>query len=213
MLKYIFIFLIIFSNLTFGQDSKDKTESYIKKFRKELKKKDVDDFFVVKHIQYGVAKLSNLNDKDYCDKNQVHYRIYVFWKENNDYWLKVFDNCGGFTPIKLRNEKIVDFYVENLEKIKLDEVERYKLKPDSIVNGKKYSFHSTQSHSPLRYFWFYKDSVKFKKFIDKYDLTTREQTPNINYEKNNNLALVKLNNLCEKIIEEYVKTEELVRIK
>ena len=199
--------------MTFGQDSKDKTESYIKKFRKELKKKDVDDFFVVKHIQYGVAKLSNLNDKDYCDKNQVHYRIYVFWKENNDYWLKVFDNCGGFTPIKLRNEKIVDFYVENLEKIKLDEVERYKLKPDSIVNGKKYSFHSTQSHSPLRYFWFYKDSVKFKKFIDKYDLTTREQTPNINYEKNNNLALVKLNNLCEKIIEEYVKTEELVRIK
>ncbi len=213
MLKYIFIFLIIFSNLTFGQDSKDKTESYIKKFRKELKKKDVDDFFVVKHIQYGVAKLSNLNVKDYCDKNQVHYRIYVFWKENNDYWLKVFDNCGGFTSIKLRNEKIVDFYVENLEKIKLDEVERYKLKPDSIVNGKKYSFHSTQSHSPLRYFWFYKDSVKFKKFIDKYDLTTREQTPNINYEKNNNLALVKLNNLCEKIIEEYVKTEELVRIK
>lgn len=213
MLKYIFIFFIIFSNLTFGQDSKDRTESYIKKFRKELKKKDVDDFFVVKHIQYGVARLSNLNDKDYCDKNQVHYRIYVFWKENNGYWLKVFDNCGGFTPIKLRNEKIVDFYVENFEKIKLDEVERYKLKPDSIVNGKKYSFRSTQSHSPLRYFWFYKGSEKLKKFIDKYDLTTSEKTPNINYIKNNNLALVKLNNLCEKIIEEYVKTEELVRIK
>ena len=213
MLKYTFIFFFIISNLTFGQVSKDQTESYIKKFRKELKKKNVEEFFVVKHIQYGTVKLFHINDKDYCEKDGVHYRMYAFWKEDNDYWLKVFDNCGGFIPMKLENKKAFDFYVENFEKIKLDEVEIYKLKADSIENGKKYSYVSTQSHSPLRYFWFYKGSVKFKKYFDKYNLTSDEKSPNLNYELNNNLELVELNRICDVLIEESVKTENLVREK
>ena len=199
--------------MTFGQDSKDRTEFYIKKFRKELKEKDIDEFFIVKHIQYGVARLENVNDNDYCNKNQVHYRMFAFWKENNNYWLKVFDNCGGFVPIKLNNGKAWDFYKQSFEKIKVDEVERYKRKPDSIANGKKYSFNSSQSHSPLRYFWFYKSSNSFQKFIDKYDLTTSEKTPNISYETNINLAIVKLNDICDEIVEENVKTKSLVREK
>lgn len=212
MHKYIFILLFI-SNIAFGQSSKDLTESYIKKFQKELKKKNIADFFVVKHIQYGTIKITNINDKDYCKNAEHHYRIYAFWKESNDYWLKVFDNCGGFVPIKLKDKKAIDFYIENFEKIKLDEVERYKLKADSIANGKKYSFISMQSHSPLRYFWFYKGSMEFKKYFDEYNLTSDEKSPNINYKTNNNLELVKLNRICDEIIIEYLKTENLIREK
>ena len=213
MLKYTFIFFIIISNLTFGQHSEDQTETYINKFREGLIEKKIYDFFVVKHIQYCTSRIININDTDYCDKEGVHYRMYAFWKENGNHWLKVFDNCGGFDPIKLKDEKVLEFYIQNFEQIKLDKVERYKLKADSIVNGKRYSFHSMRSHSPLRFFWFYKNLEKFEKNIDKYNLTTSEKNPNISYEANNNLELVKLNRICEGIIEEYVRTGILVREK
>ena len=211
MQRYIFILSILMSNLSFGQNSKDQTETYINKFRKELTRNHIYDFFVVKHIQYGGIRITNINDKDYCEKDEVHYRMYAFWKENNDYWLKVFDNCGGFFPMKLKDKKALESYIQNFERIKLETVERYKLKVDSVANGKKYSFHSTQSHSPLRFFWFYKNSIDLKKKIDKYNLNTSEINPNINYETNNNLELVKLNKICDVIIDEYVKTENLVR--
>ena len=199
MQKYTFIIFFIISNLTFGQDSKDRTESYIKKFRKELKEKNIDEFFVVNQRQYGIVPSFN--------------KTYAFWEENNVYWLKVFDNNGGFIPIKLNNGKALVFYQQNFENIKIDEVETYKWKPDSIINGKKYSFNSSQSHSLLKYYWFFKGKVKFKKFINEYDLTTSEKNPNISYEKNKNLELVKLNIVCDEIIEENVKTKKIVREK
>ena len=211
MQKYIFILFFIISNFTFAQESKDETETYIKKFRKELRSKNINTFFVVKHIQYGGISITNIDEKNYCANDGVNYRMYAFWKDKNDYWLKVFDNCGGFIATKLEDKEAEKFYIENFEKIKLEEVERYKLKQDSISNGKTYSFISMQSHSPLRYFWCYKDSTVFKKVFNKYNLTTNEKSPNLNYTLNNNLSLVKLNIICEKIIDKYVKTENLMR--
>jgi hypothetical protein len=213
MKKFTFILFLIISNFTFGQDSEDQTETYINNFRKELTKKSVYAFFVVKHIQYGGSRITHIKDKDYCEKEEVHYRMYAFWKEDNYYWLKVFDNCGGFAPIKLKDKIAHEFYIENIEKIKLDEVERYKVKADSIANNKRYSFYSIRSHTPLKYFWFYNYSDTFKKFINEYDLTTSKKNRNISYETNRNLALVKLNSTCDAIIEKYVKTESLEREK
>lgn len=211
MQKYAFILLFILSNLAFGQDPEDLTETYITHFQKELKRKNIDDFFVVKHIQYGTARFSDTNQKDYCEKEEHYYRIYAFWKEGNDHWLKAFDNCGGFVPVKLHNKKALNFYNKHFEDIKFDEVERYKIKPDSLANGKKYSFISMQNHTPLRYFWFFKSSVEFRKHFNTHNLTSYKKSPNINYKKNKNLKLVSFDRICDAIIEKFVKTEDMIR--
>jgi len=83
--------------------------------------------------------------------------MYGFWKNGNDTWIKKHDNCGGFNSIKLSDSKTMDFYKTNFTKLKNQEVERYKIKPDSIANGKIYSFTSHQTRSPLRYYRFYQD--------------------------------------------------------
>lgn len=200
--------------MNYGQDTIDYSESSIEKLRIELNKKSIDNFFVIQHIQYGTVKISRVNDNDYCDKQQTYYRMYAFWKEKNSYWMKAFDNCGGFVPIEVKQNDLINIYTENFDRIKIEEVQIYKRKPDSLAsNGKIYSFVSSRSHSPLRYFWFYKGDVLLKKHLDTYDLTTDGKSPNINHETNNKLFIVKLNEISEAIIEEYDKKAILVREK
>lgn len=194
-----------------GRDQEDQTAAYIQRIEKVLQQKNIEDFFIVKHIQYGVSRLQNIESYDFCNKDQVYFKMYVFWEENQDYWLKVFDNCGGFIPIKLSQSYFWKFYLQNFEKIKAEEVATYKIKPDVKLTENTHYYSSSQTHSPLRYFWFYKGAVKFEKFIDTYDLTTKKSVPNINYKSNKNLALTQLNRICEAIISKYDHTKGMKR--
>lgn len=214
----VLIVFFLFVVQTFGQSkttaeesSDDLTEFHLQEFQKQIEKNNVKDFFAVKHVQYG-ASITSIDDPDYCEQNK-QYRLYAFWKESNSYWLKVFDNCGGFIPIKLKDKSAVEFYIHNYDKLKFEEVENYKTKPDSISNRLVYSFRSYRSHSPLKYFWFYKNSTVIKKYFDEYSLETNKTSPNINHKKNHILALVKLNEICNETIERYAKSKNLKREK
>lgn len=200
MQKFTLLILLLIFNPTFGQDKNDPTESLIEKFKSEMKSENVSDFFMVKHITYGTAQIIDLNDPNNCNEKGYYFWMYGFWKNGNKTWIKKYDNCGGFNSVKLTNSKTIEFYRENLENLKKEEVEIYTVKPDSIVNGKKYSFFSTRTHSPQRYFWFFQDSTEFKKHFDKYNLETEENNKNLNYKSNNSLSIVKLNSICEEII-------------
>tara|TARA_R110001632_G_scaffold31109_6_gene81363 strand:- start:2019 stop:2660 length:642 start_codon:yes stop_codon:yes gene_type:complete len=213
MQKLTIIIFILICNLTFGQDKNDPTESLIAEFKSEMKKENISDFFMVKHITYGSARIIDLKDPNSCNKNGYYFWIYGFWKNGNDTYIKKYDNCGGFNSIKLTDSKPIKFYEENIETLKKDEVEFYIVKPDSIVNGKKYSFFSSRSHTPQRYFWFYQDSTEFKNDFDKYNLETEEDNKNLNYESNNNLSIVKLNLICEEIIYGLEKKKKFNRLK
>ena len=193
------IFLLIF-NLTFGQDKVDPTESLISEFKTELNEKSIANFFVVKRITYGTAYIPDLNDPNFCNPNGIYFTMYAFWKDGKDDYVKKFDNCGGFNSLKLSDSKISEFYLKNSESLKSDEVKSYQIKPDSIANGKIYKSISHRNHQPQRYFWFYINSEEFRNHFDKYDLTTEKDIPNLNYKSNNELSIVKLNAICEEII-------------
>lgn len=49
--------------------------------------------------------------------------------------------------------------------------------------------------------------------VDEYSLETNKTSPNINHKKSHILALVKLNEICNKIIEKYAKRKNLKREK
>ena len=213
MQKFTLIIILLIYNLTFGQDKNDPTESLIAEFKSEMKKENVSEFFMVKHITYGGARIIDLKDPNSCNENGYYFWMYGFWKNGNDTWIKKYDNCGGFNSIKLADSKPIEFYKKNIDSLKKGEVEIYSTKPDSIINGKEYKFFSSQSHSPLRYFWFYQDSTEFKKNFDKYNLKTKKDNKNINYKSNNKLSIVKLNSICEEIIYGLEKKKEFNRLK
>ncbi len=211
--KSLIIVLLLIFNLSFGQEKNDPTELLIAEFKSEMKKENISDFFMVKHITYGTVRIIDLKDPNSCNENGYYFTMYGFWKSGNDTWIKKYDNCGGFNCTKLSGSKIMDFYKSNFTKLKNQEVQRYKMKPDSIANGKTYSFSSSQSHSPLRYYWFYQDSTEFDKNFDKYDLTTKPDNDNINHKSNNNLAIIKLNVICEEFIDHLNENKLFNRLK
>ncbi len=213
MQKSIIILLVFICNLNFGQGKNDTTESQILDFKSEMKKENISDFFIVKHITHGSVIIPESDDLNPCYPKETYYGLYAFWKKEKKTYIKKFDNCSEFKIIKLNDSKVIDFFKDNLDKIKLEEVEEYTFKPDSIVNGRKYSFISTRSHSPLRYFWFYNNSTEFKKNFDKFQLQTEKDNENLNFESNNNLSLVKLNLFCEKIIAGLAERKRFKKIK
>ncbi|NIK93215.1 hypothetical protein GZ212_13715 [Mangrovimonas sp. CR14] len=214
MHKYLIIFLFLIFNLTFGQEKDDPAKSLIEEFKMEMNRENIKNFFIVKHITY-VSKflIFNKEDSTACNPNGYFFNLYGFWKNGNEAWIKKYDNCGGFNSIKLVDSKPVDFFIENIEELKKGEVEIYIIKPDSMSNGKKYSYTSTRLHSPQRFFWFFSDSSEFQKNFDKYNLETEEDNKNLNYESNNNLSIAKLNSICEDIIYRLEEKEVFSRLK
>ncbi len=200
MQKSITIILLLIFNLTIGQEKVDPTESLISELKTELNEKNITDFFVVKQITYGTAYIFDLDDPNSCNPNGIYFKMYAFWKDGKDDYVKKIDNCGEFNSLKLSDSKISEFYVKNLESLKSDEVKSFQIKPDSIANGKIYKSVSRQNHQPQRYFWFYINSAEYRNHFDKYNLTTEKDIPNINYKSNKELSIVKLNAICEEII-------------
>ncbi len=214
MQKSLIIILLLFFNLTFGQEKTDPTESLISEFKSELNKKDISDFFVIKRITYGTAYIYDLNNPNSCKSSGIYFEMYAFWKNGKDSYVKKFDNCGGFNSLKLSDSNAIEFYKKNIEKLKSEKVKAYQLKPDSIgKNGLLYKNISSATHQPQRYFWFHQESKEFKNHFDKYNLTTEKENPNLNYKSNNELSIVKLNAICEEIIDEFNNKELFNRLK
>ncbi|MDC8004795.1 hypothetical protein POV27_12090 [Aureisphaera galaxeae] len=208
----LFIYTLFLSSLARCQEKKDPTAALISELKVELNQEGVSDFFVVKHITYGSFRIYNTKDPNVCIPDGYYFNLYAFWRMGNTNYIKKMDNCGAFNTIELKEQAPFDFYSRNIVAIKNEEVGRYRLKPDSIANGLRYSFARTQSHSPLRYYWFYRDTLTFEKRFDKFNLTTDSESPNINFESNHNLAIVKLNAICEEIIAELSEKEVFHRL-
>ena len=161
MQKSLIIILFLISNLIFGQDKNDPTESFVTKLKSEMMKENISNFFIVKHISPGNTRIIELKDPNSCNENGYYFVMYAFWENGNETWIKKYDNCGEFKNVKLTNSKPIKFYKKNIESLKINDVQPYIFKPDSIANGKKYSFISGRTHTAHRYFWFFQDSTEY----------------------------------------------------
>jgi hypothetical protein len=213
MVKTLIIILILIFNLTFGQEKSDPTESLIAEFKSELGQQGISDFFVLKLITYGADYIFDLNDPNSCNTNGIYFTMYAFWKNGNDSFVKKFDNCGGFNSLKLSNSKPTEFYHMNIEKLKSDKINPYQTSNQGIANELVNKSISTSTHQSHREFWFFQQSKEFKNHFDIYNLTTEKENPNLNYKSNNELSIVKLDAICEKIIDEFNGRELFKRIK
>lgn len=126
-----------------------------------------------------------------------HENYYVFtefyWKDKSgNYFKKKFYPCSE-TDAKKIDSKAYELAIGNFELIKNEEVLPYQTKPDRIEDGKIIKYFSVKSHTAFRYYFFRKNDEIFSKKFDAYFITT--EGDNINYEHNQNLKLIQLENL------------------
>jgi len=188
----IVLILFLLSAQIFAQQSVD---SIIESKTKELNSYGVKDFFYFESYCIGGFKIVDGTKID-CSLNNSN--LYVFWKKDNKNFVEKIDKCVN--PKIEIEDKIFNFYLKNINQIKDESVEKYTIREDSIVGNMKYSRVKMVSHSCHSKFHFYVNATLIEKRFDKFNLTTEEVDPNLNYNRNNNLKLVELGKLCDEVI-------------
>lgn len=183
MKKIILLFLFSI-NLISAQEI--NTDSIISKQIEILKENKIEEFFVLEKYCIGCVWISNPNGIE-CDFGTSH--IYIFWKDKNESFYKKIDKCNS-QKTKV-SDKIFNNYLSKIDVIKKEEIKNYQTE-----NGSNVSI----NHSTFSKFYFMVNGNLFTKSFDYFDLTSSENNPNINYEYNKSLELIKLNNECDKIL-------------
>ena len=207
-MRYLIIFFVF--NIIFGCKTSEisrqniKSSIHIAEIQKSMRNKGVTDYFIVEHIQYGLITLvkKGYSKEKVCLPNGTYYSLYVFWSKNESNYIQKLDNCGGFEPIITNNLNPIEFYKKNSRDIINSKVVQYQTGYDSYSN---------LTHQPLRYFWFVKQNENFTTDFDTFDLTTDEDEPNLNYVKNNQQPIVKLNDISENLIDLLNKKKKFIR--
>ena len=169
-------------------------EENVKQKIKELNKKIIDYILFKKYYNY-FGFLSSVNEYENCNNCTSNTFYYLIWQENNKNWIQKFDHCGIFYPKELNSENIINFSKKNINEMENEDVRLYK------VRGGKISF---EMHTEFRDLIIKNESKLFHKNFDILSLQNDDKIPNLNYEYNNNLKIVKLN----KLISNEIKTND-----
>ena len=197
-LRLIFLSFIVIScssNKTIVNRTID--EKNVKQKITELNKKNINYILFKKYYNY-FGLLSSINSYQNCNNCTSNTFYYVLWRENNKNWIQKFDQCGFFYSKELNETSIIDFASSNLNEMKNENVKFYE------IGGGKIKF---EIHSELRDLIIRNGSKFLHKNFDVLSLANDEKIPNINYDYNNNLKLVKLN----KLISNEIKTNDSLK--
>ena len=184
-MKNILLLFFLFSTGIIIAQGKD-IDSAISKELKYLKENKISKFFIIEKDCTGCIKLFKPNEPD-CDYGTSN--LYVFWKDENECYYRKIDKCNSLS-IKITDE-IFQNYELKINKIKNESVKAYKTAED---------LHVTIDHPLFSRLYFILDGDLIVKQFDNFNLTNESFGPNINYEYNNSLELVKLIKACDKII-------------
>ena len=188
------LIFLFFTSYLFSQESID---SIVIRKTNELESSGIKNYFYFETYCVGSIRIHKPFEID-CSIDDS--KIYVFWRNKNDNFVQQLSDCKT-SKVEIPNE-ILDFYLVNKSRIQTQKVEKYKIRKDSIANGKKYSFVKDVSHSCFSRFHFYNSQLYLKNVIDEFDLTNEDNEPNINYQSNNKLKIVELAKLCENILKQ-----------
>lgn len=150
------------------------------------------NYFFVEETHPGIILMSQKIEYDCYDENYYVFTK-LYWKDKSgNYYKKTFYQCSE-TDAKEIDSKAYEFAFANFELIKNEEVLPYQTKPDRIEDGKIIKYFSSKSHTAYRNYFFKKNNEIFSKKFDAYFITTKGD--NLNYEFNQKLKLVELDNL------------------
>lgn len=184
MKKSLTLLILCFTSCIYAQ--KAAIDSVISHEIKTLKERQVKTFFILERSCVGCIKLLRSNKKD-CDYGTS--KLYLFWKENGQSYFRELDRCDS-PKIKIANELFSNYDV-TMRSIKVEKVKHYQTSENSFTSI---------DHSTFSKFYFILDGKTETNWFDYFDISTEDKEPNINYQYNNSLAIVKLDQACEEVI-------------
>ena len=190
-MKYLFVF--IFSLISLGikaQHNKEHVDKLVSDFTKSLESRDIVNYFYMYQYCNGTVKIFRLSDGTSCTSKETYYKVYVFWREDNETLIKKIDNCGMFFSLPVVNDEILNFITENIQQLK------EKVKPYEVENPENVPAKQSTIHACSKMFQFKINDESFGQSYNLYQLTNESKYKNLNFEYNNNLKIVEF----EKII-------------
>ncbi len=205
--KLILILILILSSCASNKMSKLKEIDFsLWVITKELNSKNLE-FIALKKYRINDTRIYKLKDKaNGCENCIGDYATYIFWNEKNKSYVQKFDNCSEFNKISISEFNAIEYLENNRTQLKVQSVQKYKISDSSYISI---------NHPYYRYrnYWINDGGETYYKRFDSFDLTTREDEPNINFNSNNSLKLVILNKTLDSIIEKLEEGKKITRNK
>jgi hypothetical protein len=199
MKKAVLFLNLAFSCIALGQTQQAREDSIINIIKTNFSKEQIDTFFSIRVVDETHNWIDEKTGNLTLDQK---FRTYVFWKTNDGYFIKKIDANTIYNKVKIEEEtKLFDFVSRNIKEIQNETIKSNLQK----IDGELMEVASTD----VRYVLFdfnIKDIVFTKTFVE-FDLETSEDSPNYNYNDNQNLKIIQLYNLLVMITSEFEKLQ------
>lgn len=129
-------------------------------------------------------------------------RTYIFWKEKGKYYIQKTDKVTSYDHMEI-DASIFNFALNNITKINAEKVKPYKEKQGNQL------VEIVSSSPSYMAFDFNINKFKFNKEIKFFDLYNEPNFKNYNYQYNQQLKLIQLRNLCDKLVARLEKENKL----
>ncbi len=197
MKNVIIAIALVFSSLSMAQNDEAYVESLVSEFTSKLESRNITSWFVNNRYCSGTIEMFQLDNGRMCTSKGTYVEAYLFWKDEGKPMIKKFDNCGMYYSLELSNAEAIEFLYANVSDLESGIVKKYN--SESLDGTPKLR---TEVHNCFRDFKFAVENDSFGQTYNLFDLTNDSESPNTNFEYNNNLKVVKLDKLLDSFITE-----------
>lgn len=195
MMRTIFLWLCLISvSTTWAQQDEAFVKSEVDRFVDKLAERGITKYFQARRYCSGNIEMFTINGKP-CMSRGTYIESYVFWAEEDQAYVKKFDNCGLFLSVALNDDKALRYASEQIVHIEAEEVKAYE---SEAYTGQP------QLRKPVqpcfREFDFALGNEAFSKGFNLFDISNDSDGRNLNYEHNQALKLIKLNGMIDALL-------------
>ncbi len=196
MKKILFLLMLTASALSYGQHDEAYVNALVAQKMAELEMQDNPAYFYKKDYCLGHIQMFMLPNGERCTSESTYYAVYVFWQKEDKQWgLQKFDNCGTFRPFTVDFGKDIEKALKNRDALITDEVKPYK--GEQIDDN---AFGNMKVQACRKEYQFVFGGTSFEKSFKEFDLSNDSKYKNVNAQYNNNLPLVKLDAALSEMI-------------
>jgi len=195
-MKNLLVIIFVWTSLGLqAQHNKAHVDHLVAKFTKSLEARNITDYIYMYAYCDGIVDVFKLSDGTSCSSKGTYYEVYVIWNEDNRSLVKKIDNCGIFFALPINNVNILNYSSTNIQQLQ-KKVKKYEADtPESIA------LEDTNLHPCYRVFQFNIDDQSFGQIYNLFQLTNDATYKNINFDYNNNLKIIALENILNEEIQ------------
>ncbi|RFN58375.1 hypothetical protein [Marixanthomonas ophiurae] len=194
----LLLLTILISTLSFAQKNTEKKPlSIISDMTETLANQNIENYFYTNRTCLGETRIITLNDQKKCFTNGNFSEYYLFWQEDSTTYITKADNCGPFIKLKLSNNDLFDFFMENRQALENNSVKEY-----TVANPENAPTQRTKVYPCSHEFSFTTAMGTFTQKFKEFDVTNDSKQSNLNYEHNQQLKLIALDKMIDTVISE-----------